>query len=125
MQVDWEQKWLTFHGQKGTVTLHGEMPEECAFTVIAIYSTETIVHRPEIQALLDKYKEVFSEPTGLPPRRKYDHRIPLIPGARPVSIRPYRIPPHLKTEMKKQVVELLQKGMIRPSNSPFSSPALM
>ena len=65
-----------------------------------------------VQALLDKYAVVFSPPTGLPPRRQFDHSIPLIPGAQLVSIRPYRIPPHLKVEMEKQVQAMLQGGLI-------------
>ena len=86
--------------------MQGDLPEECAFTVMAIFQSAVIEQReqlPEIQALLDKFAVVFSPPTGLPPRRQYDHSIPLIPGAQPVSIRPYRIPHHLKVEMEKQV----------------------
>ena len=110
MYMDWEQKWLSFQYKGTTVTLQGELPEECAFTIMAIFQNSTAGNSeqlPEIQALLDKYAEVFAPPTSLPPRRQYDHSIPLIPGAQPVSIRPYRIPPHLKIEMEKQVAEML------------------
>ena len=110
MYMDWEQKWLSFQYKGTIVTLQGELPEECEFTVMAIFqniTTKNSEHLPEIQALLDKYAEVFAPPTSLPPRRQYDHSIPLLPGAQPVSIRPYRIPPHLKIEMEKQVAEML------------------
>ena len=40
-------------------------------------------------------------------------------------MRQYRYSPKLKTEIEKQVTELLQHGMIQPSNSPFSSPVLL
>ena len=93
--------------------------------LVSADSSEDSKHIPEVQALLQKFSAVFEEPKGVPPRRKYDHTIPLIPGATPVAVRPYRVAPHLKTEMEKQVKELLQNGMIRLSKSPFSSPVLM
>jgi hypothetical protein len=49
--------------------------------------------RPDLQSLLDQFASVLDAPTGLPPRRQYDHQIPLIPGARHVSMRPYRVAP--------------------------------
>lgn len=51
--------------------------------------------------------------------------IPLGPGAQPVSVRQYRNSPALKSEIEKQVSELLQSGFIRPSNSPYSSLVLL
>lgn len=39
---------------------------------------------------MDTYKDRFSEPQGLPPTRDRDHPIPLLPGALPVSVLPYR-----------------------------------
>ena len=37
----------------------------------------------EVQAVLDKYTDVFATPTELPPERPYDHTIPLKPEATP------------------------------------------
>lgn len=79
----------------------------------------------EIGQLLAKFSHVFESPTSLPPRRSHDHQIPLQPSAGPVSVRPYRYPYYQKTEIEKMVKELLQSGLIRPSNSPFSSPVLL
>ena len=61
----------------------------------------------------------------MPPRRKYDHTIPLLPGAQPFSIRPYRLAPVLKDELEKQVQEMLSSCIIRHINSPFSSPMIL
>jgi hypothetical protein len=48
-------------------------------------------HIPKvIQFLLITYQVVFEDPTGLPPRRQCDHKIPLIQGASPVQAGPYR-----------------------------------
>uniref|UniRef100_A0A453T3Y2 Uncharacterized protein n=1 Tax=Aegilops tauschii subsp. strangulata TaxID=200361 RepID=A0A453T3Y2_AEGTS len=70
-----------------------------------------------IQRVLDEFPDVFTEPTGLPPRRACDHMIPLIPGAQPVNIWPYRHKPEHKTEIETQVEELLRSGVIQQSTS--------
>lgn len=80
---------------------------------------------PEVQQLLDKYKDVFQQPTELPPSRFYDHHIPLVPGATPVNSRPYRYSPQHKDEIEKQVKALLSAGLITPSVSPFASPVIL
>jgi len=64
-------------------------------------------------------------PTELPPSRSCNHSIPLIPGAQPVFIRPYRYPPKLKDEIEAQVKEMLAQGLIRPRTRLFSSPVLL
>jgi hypothetical protein len=85
---------------------------------------ETINH-PTVQALLEKYQDMFQAPTTLPPTRFYDHQIPLLPNAIPVNARPYKYSPHHKTEIEKQVKELLEAGLITRSSSPFASPVLL
>ena len=78
-----------------------------------------------IQTLISKYQKLFNSPSSLPPHRANDHRIHLQPGTSPVNVRPYRYPYFQKTEIEKQIAELLESGMIRPSRSPFSSPMLL
>lgn len=80
---------------------------------------------PAVQSVLDEFSEVFAEPTGLASRHACDHTIPLLPGAQPVSVRPYRYAPALKTEIEKQVTDMLRSRLIQPSNSAFSSPVLL
>lgn len=79
----------------------------------------------DVQAVLDDFQPVFEEPTGLPPHRAWDHAIPILPGAKPVNIRPYRYTPEQKDEIEKQVREMLQAGLIVHSASPYSSPLLL
>ncbi|GKD61774.1 putative reverse transcriptase domain-containing protein, partial [Tanacetum coccineum] len=52
-----------------------------------------------------------------PPPRQVEFRIELVPGAAPVARAPYHLRP---SEMK----ELLEKGFIRPSSSPWGAPML-
>lgn len=61
----------------------------------------TEVIPPPIQAMLREHSAIFKEPKGLPPQRSFDHSIPLLPGARPVNIRPYRYAPKQKDKIKK------------------------
>ena len=50
--------------------------------------------------------------------------IDLILGTEPISIPPYRISPLELREVKAQLEELLSKGFIRPSISPWGAPVL-
>lgn len=80
---------------------------------------------PQIQQLLDTYDELFQPPTQLPPSRICDHKINLIPGTAPISVRPYRYPFFQKAEIERIVCDMLETGFIRPSVSPFSSQVLL
>lgn len=87
-------------------------------------SDQEVVIEPR-QEVLDNFKDIFAEPTTLPPIRSLDHVVPLKPGALPVSQRPYRYNYFQKEELEKQVQEMLLNGIIQQSQSPFSSPALL
>lgn len=78
-----------------------------------------------IQQVLDQFEDLFQEPTSLPPRRACDHYIPLMPGAQPGNIRPYRHKPEHKSEIERQVKEMLKEGVIQKSHNPFSSPVIL
>jgi hypothetical protein len=72
-----------------------------------------------------EYPDVFpDELPGMPPDRDKEFAIELQPGTAPISKRPYRMPPAELAELKKQLQELLDKGFIRPSTSPWGCPAL-
>jgi hypothetical protein len=78
-----------------------------------------------LEALLDAFVEVFAAPTGLPPKRAHDHRILLKPDAQPVAVRPYRYPAAHKDELERQSAAMIDQGIVRRSDSPFSSPILL
>jgi hypothetical protein len=61
---------------------------------------------------------------GLPPERDIDFVIELKPGTTPISRRSYRMPPNELVEFKTQLQDLLDKGFIRPSSSPWGCPAI-
>jgi hypothetical protein len=65
------------------------------------------------------------DPVGLPPKRAHDHRIILKPDAQSVAVRPYRYPAAHKDELERQCAAMMEQGIIRRSDSPFSSPVLL
>ncbi|KAL0411398.1 UNVERIFIED_CONTAM: Retrovirus-related Pol polyprotein from transposon [Sesamum latifolium] len=75
--------------------------------------------------IVREFSDVFPEDLpGLPPHREVDFEIETIPGAAPISIAPYRMAPLELKELKKQLEELLDKGFIRSSISPWGAPVL-
>ncbi|KAL5540682.1 hypothetical protein UlMin_043334 [Ulmus minor] len=81
--------------------------------------------RPEDVLVVKDYLEVFPEDLlGLPPDREIEFEIELLPGSQPISKAPYRMAPAELQELKKQLQELLDKGFIRPSYSPWGAPVL-
>ncbi|KAL0541480.1 hypothetical protein IC582_021525 [Cucumis melo] len=71
------------------------------------------------------YPDVFPEELpGLPPHREVEFAIELELGTVPISRAPYRMAPAELKELKVQLQELLDKGFIRPSVSPWGAPVL-
>jgi len=73
-----------------------------------------------LAALLHRYTIVFTQPTGLPPPRDYDHSITLVSSVAPVKVRPYRYLYSQKAQIELMVDQMLKDGIIQPSKSPFS-----
>jgi hypothetical protein len=91
--------------------------DSCAYVTI-------ISHLDEIRVVCE-YPDVFpDELPSMPPDRDVEFVIELQPGTAPISKRTYRMPPKELAELKNQLQELLDKGNIRPSSSPWSCPAL-
>ena len=75
--------------------------------------------------IVKDYPDVFPEDLpGLPPEREVEFTIDLAPGRAPISKAPYRMAPLELKELKIQLQELLDKGFIRPSVSPWGAPVL-
>jgi hypothetical protein len=60
----------------------------------------------------------------MPPERKVEFSIELLPGTAPIFKRAYRVSGPELVELKKQIDELSEKGYIRPSTSPWAAPVL-
>ena len=72
-----------------------------------------------------EFSDVFPEDLpGIPPDREIDFQIELAPGTEPISKAPYRMAPLEFKELKVQMDELVSKGFVRPSTSPWVAPVL-
>jgi hypothetical protein len=147
MFVDWKRKKLRFTHDGKRITLRGinannsycptisvsELHQllvvDAVAQVVTLTRTESnsdITSVPAtIQQVIDQHSELFMEPEGLPPPRQFDHSIPLIQGAVPVQKRPYKYAPTQKDELEKQIADMLRRGVIQPSNSPYASPVIL
>ncbi|GJU75692.1 putative reverse transcriptase domain-containing protein [Tanacetum coccineum] len=79
--------------------------------------------RMEDVPVIHDIPEVFPEELpGLPPPRQVEFRIDLVPGAAHFARASYRLAPSEMKELSVQLQELLEKGFIRPSSSPWGAP---
>ena len=75
--------------------------------------------------VVNEFLDIFpDELPGLPPDRQIEFSINLAPGVEPISKAPYRMAPTKMKELAKQLQELLDKGVIRPSVSSWGAPVL-
>jgi len=84
----------------------------------------TKVVRPHkcIKQVLKEFSDVM--PDELPPKRQVDHVIEVMPRVAPPAKAPYRMNHEELRELKVQLKELLAKGYIKPSKSPYGAPVL-
>ena len=98
------------------------MPSDLALPVVS--HVEASLDLASIPMVCE-FPDVFPEDLpGLPPDRDVEFTIELEPSNAPISWRFYRMAPKELVEMKKQLEELLEKGFIRPSSSPWGCPAI-
>nr|GEY27841.1 reverse transcriptase domain-containing protein [Tanacetum cinerariifolium] len=71
-----------------------------------------------LNALFDVF---LKDLPGIPPERQVEFRIDLITGATPISKTSYCLAPSEMKELMSQLQELLDKGFIRPSSSPWGA----
>jgi hypothetical protein len=104
----------------GTFTLflpRQDSTQSCAFAMTELSLTKIPV--------ACEYADVFpDELPGMPPDRDIEFVIELQPRTTHISKRPYRMPPAELAELKKQLQDLLDKGFIYPSTSPWGCLAL-
>ncbi|KAL0534735.1 hypothetical protein IC582_029028 [Cucumis melo] len=107
---------LSVSTPSGEVLLSKEQIKACRVEPEVSLSSEPVVR---------EYPDVFPDKLpGLPPPKEVDFAIELELGTAPISRAPYRMAPAELKELKVQLQELLDKGFIRPSVSPWGAPVL-
>jgi hypothetical protein len=132
--VSEEGKRITLRGIRKPVSVRQisalQMRKYCRkgcplYAVQVLKTTEGADPSPKDHPILREYRDVFPEEIpGLPPRRDIDFSIELAPGAVPVSRTPYRMSMPELVQLKLQLKEMMDKGYIRPSVSPWGAPVL-
>ena len=91
-----------------------------------INNDEGFIQDNKLKKLVSNYNDIFPKelPKELPPRRNVEHEIRLENNSKPPSRAPYRLSFVEQEELKKQLKQLLDSNLIRPSSSPFGSPVL-
>ncbi|KAJ0521711.1 putative nucleotidyltransferase, Ribonuclease H [Helianthus annuus] len=96
-------------------------------TAILTLVSDTSVGEKKIEdiPIVHDFPEVFPEELpGLPPHHQVEFQIELAPRAAPVARAPHRLAPSELEELFMQLQELLEKGFIHPSSSPWGAPVL-
>jgi hypothetical protein len=117
-------KLISSHGMKKLLKKghHSVIVQLC---LVEVHTSQSAIS-PYLQKVIDKHSKVFEDiPKGLPPTRDHDHAIHLILGSVPPNIRPYRYPYGQKSEIERMIEEMLEAGIIRPSQSSYSTPVVM
>jgi hypothetical protein len=147
MWIHWRCKIMRFHHKNRRISIHGLKPKTQSCIKISskklvglmrkggiaqlLQLSPVLKHKKEevvldtIQQLVHQFANIFQQPTKLPPQRTMNHHIPLLLGAIPVDVKPYRYSPAQKDEIESQLTEMLKNGIIQPSVSLFASPVLL
>jgi hypothetical protein len=78
----------------------------------------------EVPVVIEFPDVLPEELPGMPPNRDIEFVIELKPGTTPIYKTPYRMATPELAELKEHIKELLEKGFIRPSSSPFVAPMI-
>ena len=137
--IDCERRRVTSYTQDGTrVVFQGDrndiLPQtvyksKCQGQLAGWLASLTLEdeERPDLDLprVVCEYVDVFlDELPGLPPQRVVNFGIELHPSTSPISMTPHRMALVELQELRVQLQELLDKGFIRPSTSPWGAPVL-
>ena len=107
------------------ITAHKMLRKGCHGYLAMVKDIDMSTVKLENIPVACEYPDVFPEELpGLPPAREIEFGIELLPGTQPIAIPPYRMAPAELKELKEQLRDLLDKGFIRPSCSPWGAPVL-
>ena len=108
---------------------NSEIANSYAFMIVrATTPTSTTPNAFEtemVQKLRDDFPLVFKEAMGIEPNPPVRHVIRIDNNASPAHVKPFRFTETQKGELRTQIIELIQKGWIKPSCSPWGAPVLL
>jgi hypothetical protein len=134
--MDWlgKHKVLIDYAKK-SVKLTTPDGKELEFVAEPVVTAKGIANHAKINQLdasqgsevpvVNEFPDVFPEElSGMPPDRDIEFVIELKPGTTPIYRTPFRMTTLELAELKEHIWELLEKGFIRPSSSPWGAPVI-
>ncbi|XP_063938040.1 uncharacterized protein LOC135147916 [Daucus carota subsp. sativus] len=125
------EKTIVFRGQKQVkkfltmIQTKRLLRQGCEAYIAYVTDQSRELVKLEDIPVVNEFPDVFpDELPGLPPDREIEFAIDLAPGTEPVSKAPYRMAPVEMKELATQLQDLLEKGVVRPSVSPWGAPVL-
>ncbi|XP_049399822.1 uncharacterized protein LOC125863894 [Solanum stenotomum] len=94
----------------------------CIYHMVHVHDIDKEPMTLQSIPIVNEFSMVFPDDLpGIPPEREIDFTIVLLPDTQPISIPPYKMAPADIRELKEQLKDLLDKGFIKPSNSPWGA----
>jgi hypothetical protein len=136
LRMDWLSKYkVLIDCAKKSVKLTTPEGKEMEFVTEPVVTAKGVANRAKVNQLdasqgmevsvVNEFPDVFpDELPGMPPDRDIEFMIELKPGTTPIYKTPYRMATPELAELKKHIKELLEKGFIRPSSSPWGVPMI-
>ncbi|XP_076912208.1 uncharacterized protein LOC143570440 [Bidens hawaiensis] len=101
------------------------MQRGCTAYLAYVIDSKADCTKLEDVPVVREFPDVFPDDLyDVPQDRQIEFQIDLIPGAKPVAKAPYRLAPSEMKELWTQLQDLLDKGFIRLSISPWGAPVL-
>jgi hypothetical protein len=108
-----------------SLQLRKSMRKGCKLYAILALNEKGVAEGLEHLPVVKEFADVFPEELpGIPPERELEFTIDLKPGTEPIARTPYRMSTPELQELKMQLKELLDLGLIRPSVSPWGAPVI-
>jgi hypothetical protein len=108
-----------------SLQLRKSMRKGCKLYAIPALNEKGVAEGLEHLPVVKEFADVFPEELpGMPPERELEFTIDLKPGTEPIARTPYRMSTPELQELKMQLKELLDLGLIRPSVSPWGAPVI-
>ena len=97
----------------------------CLYHIVRVQDLDSEIPPFESVPVVREFLDVFpNDLLGIPPEWEIDFGIDLLSDKSPISIPPYRMAPAELKDLRVQLKDLLDKGFIRPSISPWGAPVL-
>jgi hypothetical protein len=134
--MDWLSKHkVLINYAKKSVKLTTPKGKEMEFVAESVITAKGVVNCVKVNQLdaslgsevpvVNEFPDVFPEELpGMPPDRDIEFVIELKPGTTPIYKTPYRMATTELAELKEHIKELLEKGFIHPSSSPWRAPMI-